>query len=82
MYYTCDPGFILQNLTANLVICLSTGEWSALPSCLSKLENGKINAAYQLSLFYSYSSSLPLSLFCELLVWYLRDSTILIGSGG
>ena len=40
VYYICDPGFILQDLNANLVICLSTGEWSAIPSCLSELENG------------------------------------------
>ena len=34
--YTCDSGFILLDATASLVTCLSTGEWSTLPSCHSK----------------------------------------------
>ena len=38
--YSCDPGYIMIDSTNNLVTCLSTGNWSAPPSCLSELLTG------------------------------------------
>ena len=38
--YSCDPGYIMMDSTNNLVTCLSTEEWSALPSCQSELLTG------------------------------------------
>ena len=37
MTYSCDPGYIMSDSANSLVTCLSTGQWSAPPSCQSEL---------------------------------------------
>ena len=60
--YSCDPGYIMSDSTNNSVTCLSTGQWSAPPSCLSELLTGLLDTAPQVfSPLQSFLQSTSLS---------------------
>ena len=62
--YSCDAGHIMSESAKNPVTCLSTGQWSAPPSCQSELLTGLLDTAPQVfsplqSLLQSTSLSPP-----------------------
>ena len=62
--YSCDTGYIMSDSANNLVTCLSTGQWSAPPSCQSEPLTGLLDTAPQVfsplqSLLQSTSLSPP-----------------------
>ena len=62
--YSCDTGYTMSDSANNLVTCLSTGNWSAPPSCQSELLTGLLDTAPQVfsplqSLLQSTSLSPP-----------------------
>ena len=62
MTYSCDPGYIMSDSSNSLVTCLSTGNWSAPPSCQSELLTGLLDTAPQVfSPLQSFLQSTSLS---------------------
>ena len=47
MTYGCDTRYIMSDSANDSVTCLSTGEWTAPPSCQSELLTGLLDTASQ-----------------------------------
>ena len=67
--YSCDTGYIMSDSANSLVTCLSTGQWSAPPSCQSEPLTGLLDTALQVfsplqSFLQSTSLSPPPTTFC------------------